>query len=166
MRTGRTKRYAMSALTIVLSMTMVAQRADKEERRAQLESKKVAYCTERAGLTPEESAQFWALRNEVDEQKKALMEEVPRRRDIDPQTASDDEIRSAIKKRLEQHLKAEQIEYDYMDRFMDIVSPRKFAMILKAEKEFKKEVLRKLGDRQRSPEGRGGRGSNGFIDER
>jgi hypothetical protein len=160
MRTGKMKRFAMSAITVMLCMTMVAQKGDREERRAQLESKKVAYCTDRAGLTTEESAEFWALRNELNEEKKALMKEVPRKRDIDPETASDEEIRNAIKKRLEQHIKAEQLEYDNLDRLMDVVGPKKFALIQKAEKEFKREVLKKLGDKPR-PEGeRGERGMN------
>ena len=158
MRTGINKNLATGLAMLLLSASGFAQETSKEERRAQLESKKVAYCTERAGLTSEESAAFWALRNEVDAEKKAIMKEAPRKRDIDPETASDEEIRTAIKKRLEQHIKAEQLELDHLDEFMDIVGPKKFALLKKAEKEFKTEVLRKLKGQRKGPEGERRRG--------
>ncbi len=45
MRTGTIKRLAMSAMTVVLCMTMLAQNG-KEERREMIKAKKVAYMSE------------------------------------------------------------------------------------------------------------------------
>ncbi|NNC83948.1 MAG: hypothetical protein HKN79_10250 [Flavobacteriales bacterium] len=166
MRTGIKKHLLMGLTLILVGTTASAQQESKEERRAQLESKKVAYCTDRAGLTPEESAAFWALRNEVDQEKKAIMDEAPRKRDIDPENASDKELREAIKKNVEQRIKAAQLEYDHLDEFMDIVGPKKFAMLQKAEKEFKKEVLRNLKDRRNARDEERGRGPRAPRDPR
>lgn len=165
MRTGTMKRLAMSALTATLIITAAAQEGDRSERRAQIESKKVAYCTERAGLTSEESAAYWALRNEVDELKKEVNKEAPRRKELDPETMSDAELKDAIKKRLEQHIKAEQIEYDHLDKMMSIVGPKKYALLIRAEKEFKREMLRNLGDRQRQRGEREDRGPHPPVRE-
>ena len=164
MRTGILKRTLVAVAIIVLSVSVSAQGGDKAERRAQLESKKVAYCTDRAGLTADESAQYWAVRNEIDEQKKALKDEVPRRKDIDPETATDKEIRDAIKKRLEQHIKAEQLEYDNLDKLMNIVGVKKYALLQKAEKEFKREILKSLSEGRGQRESRGNRPDRLFED--
>jgi len=141
-------RIAISTIALLLCGIIIGQEGTGEERRAQLESRKVAYCTERADLTAEESAEYWALKNELDSKKKEIKKSAPRKKDIDLDTMSDDELRTAIKKRLEQHIKAEQLEYDYLDKLIDTVGAKKYSLIQKAEKEFKKEVLKRISDRR------------------
>lgn len=142
----------MSAMTVVLCMTMLAQNG-KEERREMIKAKKVAYCTERAGLTEQESIKYWALRNEVDQKKKDLKSEAPKKKGMDPESMTEAELENALRKRLEQHIKADQLELDYLDRFLEVVPAKKFALLQKAEREFKKEVLKELRDRPRGQNG-------------
>lgn len=141
----------MSAMTVVFCLTMVAQKG-KEERRAMIQSKKVAFCTERAGLTEDESVKYWALRNEVNDLKKELMSEVPKQKEFDLENASDQEIENMLRTRKEQHIKADELELSYLDKFLDVLPAKKLALILKAEREFKKEVLRDMRDRRRNGE--------------
>ncbi len=117
--------------------------------RARVQAARVAYITDRLGLTVEESRSFWALENEYD----AAKEEVRKKYEpaLRPEAMNDEQARAAIRDQLKKEEELLALKRTYFERFMQVVPPRKLAMFPKAEREFRLNLLR------RAREQRGGR---------
>ena len=136
-------KLAMSTFLILLCLGMTAQRENGTDRRAMIQEKKIAYCNEQADLSESEAADYWAIDEALMEEKKALRKEAKGNR-LDLETASDAEIEASIRANLEAKILAEQLELEYIARFLEVVSAKKIALVKQAERSFKKEVLRDL----------------------
>lgn len=139
-------KITLSALTLILGLGLMAQKGERSERREQIELKKKAYCNEQAGLSEEEATAYWALQDELHEEKKALRKEAKALRDMDLDAASDAEVEKAIRLGLENKVKAQELDLAYLDRFLEVLSAKKLAKVKRAERSFKREVLRDLKD--------------------
>ena len=139
-----TLKLAMSAFTLLLCFGLVAQQGGRKERQAKILEKKMDYCNEQVGLSESEAEKYWAIDAELMVEKKAIQKELKDVRDIDLDSASDAEIESAIKKGYGAKVTVAELELSYVDRFLEALSPKQLALMKKAERNFKKEMLREL----------------------
>jgi hypothetical protein len=143
-------KLTISTLAILLCLGLTAQREDGADRRAVIHEKKMAYCNEQASLSESEAADYWAIDEALMEEKKALRKEAKGNR-LDLETATDVEIEASIRANLEAKIMAEELELEYLDRFLEVLSAKKIALIKESERSFKKEVLRDLKRTPPSP---------------
>jgi hypothetical protein len=114
----------------------------------QIRSQRVAYITQRLNLTPAEAGHFWTIYSEYETERRTLLD---RRRDeglTPPRT--DAEANELIEQRfqLEEDLLA--LKRRFYGELRTDISPRKLALLPRAEQEFRRELLRRLRDRRRN----------------
>lgn len=142
-------------ITLVISFLMISVSAqnhrDFDELGEQYQAQKVAFITNALELTPDESAAFWPLYNEHEKKKNELMNAMKSyRRDlIDQKTdLSEEQAREALVFFQENMNSVHQLEIEYQNKYLKVISARKVLSLMKAEKDFRRELLKKLGERR------------------
>jgi hypothetical protein len=141
----------LMVLLTALPLLVVAQGGQRRggER---VHAAKVAYISDRIQLTPDQAARFWPIYNEYESERKMIrrkyrIEGPNNRENLDEATA---------KQNLEDNLDLQQDELDlkrkYKDEFLKVISPGQLADLMRAEKEFRQLIMRKLRDRRRHNE--------------
>lgn len=111
-----------------------------------IQAQRVAFITDRMGLTPSESERFWALNNEYEDKQKTIRERYKPRKLVE--NMSDAEADQLINSRLDMESELLTLRREYVRRFREIVSPRKLVRFEKADREFKLFVLQKASERR------------------
>lgn len=129
------------------------------ERLQEIKAQKSAYLTQKMGLTPEESQKFWPVYNQFDKELDALRKE---RRDVHRSMRADGDVSEAeATAAIEKELASQQRELDLRKRysadFIKSVGARKTLLLARSEREFNRELLRRMkeraGDRPSPPPG-------------
>ncbi|MEN0006003.1 MAG: hypothetical protein AAF798_17770 [Bacteroidota bacterium] len=138
------------ALVFSLFGGLYAQIVDDYEENvgSKVKAARVAYITERLGMTPEESSAFWALNNQFEQERRAIRAQYKPKRGVE--TMSDTEASQFIEQRFEMEQKLLNLKKAYYPKFKAIISPAKIALFSKAEREFRKTLLRKLGEKRKN----------------
>lgn len=116
------------------------------EARSKIQAARVAYITKRLGLTPAESEGFWALHNEFEAERDKIRTKYQPARPLE--SMSDQEAEAFINRRFEMEQELLSLKRDYFQRFKKVASPRKIALFIKADKEFRLELLKKMQERR------------------
>ena len=123
-------------------------------------SQKVAYLTTEMDLSPEESAAFWPLYNAHEKEASIIKDEMKSyRREVAQKEGvlSEEEALAALKSFQENMGKMHQIEILYQNKYLEVIPATKVILMLKAEKEFRRDLLRELGNKRKH---RGGRNTS------
>ena len=104
---------------------------------------KTAYITKKLELTPEQSAKFWPLYNQYQEEMFAIQKQI-RQNNSPLQTNGKDQILNELT--LDD--KKNSIKKHYATEFLKILPPEKVSLIYKSEKEFQDEILKQLRERK------------------
>jgi len=125
------------------------------ERLAQLENAKIAFITNRVSLTQEQAQKFWPLYNEFSARRRELNKNGRMlRRDI-TESMSDQQIRENLTQSFTLRQQELNLEKEYFDKFQKVITLRQVAQLFMAERDFTKEVIKRVADR------RGGGGGAG-----
>ena len=128
---------------------------DKEEKAERVQAAKVAFITNRLNLTTAQAQQFWPLYNEFEEARKKIRKQLRMLR-IDNQvnTGTDEQIKADIRKFFQLRQEELELEKQYAEKFLKVLTPKQVAEYYRAEREFTKMLLKRLRGR------RGGGGTN------
>lgn len=111
---------------------------------------KIAFLTNRLSLTPEEAQAFWPVYNEYQDRKmevhKAQMT-LGKTLKTKFEQLSDAEMNKLLDEHIVLKQKETDLEIDYLQRFRKILPVKKIAMLQKAERDFKLEVLNEYKNR-------------------
>ena len=142
-------------LLILFALPAFAQDPDPEENQPldpkveqRINAARVAYITERLGLTPEEAEKFWPIYREYAQKRKDLRHQFreARKKGIDES------------KMLELDLKIKQeeldLEKDYSGRLQKIITPQKLMHLRQAEGDFRRLLLKHVQQRRQAQENR------------
>jgi len=160
------KHIATLFASLFLAFASVAQDDDQPpmnpERMKELKAQKTAYLTTKLGLTAEEAQRFWPIYNEFDEAREGLhkqMREMHRSARDGQNALSESKAKELLAKSRDLREREVKLERDYSDRFAQAISAVKTLELLKAERDYNREVLRRLRDRmEERREGRPGGG--------
>ncbi len=137
----------LSTLGLIAQPQRNAQ-ANKENYHAQ----KVAYITDIMELTPEEAGAFWPLYNESVSKKKELQVSVGEYRlNLNSRFSelTEEEAKEALEV-FQSHMKnMNALTIEYQNKYLEVVPAKKVLLLLKAEKDFRRLMLKKLGNRKR-----------------
>lgn len=135
------------------TLGLMAQRhGNLNENGEKYYSQKIAFITDAMDLSPEEAAVFWPLYNENESKKKELLVAVGSyRREIAGRFTelSEDEAKDALEV-FQNHMKnMNALTIEYQNKYLEVVPAKKVLLLLKAEKDFRRSMLKKLGNRKR-----------------
>ncbi|MBK9256106.1 MAG: hypothetical protein IPM42_11510 [Saprospiraceae bacterium] len=107
---------------------------------------KVAFISEKIGLTDTESKKFWPVYNNYQAEKDLLKKniQIPVSADI-----SDKEADNYLSKWSEYRTKEVEIQKKFISKLRSVVPPRKIVLLFQAERAFKEEILSKVKDKCR-----------------
>lgn len=120
---------------------------DQQPRASKVKAARIAYITERIGLTPKESQELWPVYNQFEEEQRTIRKKYKGGKAA--QNMSDEEADRFISKRFDMEAELLQLKRDYFQKFKQIISPRKIALFQKADREFKRNLLKKFRNNQR-----------------
>ena len=114
------------------------------QRLAQLENAKIAFITTRVSLTQDQAQKFWPLYNEFSGRRRELNRNGRLlRRDV-TEGLTDAQIRDNITQSFALRQQELNLEKDYFEKFQRVISLRQVAQLLTAERDFTKEVIRRV----------------------
>lgn len=145
------KLLAFAGLILLARQEKVnAQQRDRAELQ-QIQDAKVSMITNRLKLTTEQSEKFWPVYNEFSEKRRELRR--AQRRIIMEKREGGMTDRAALSNLKEiQELKQKEVnlEKEYHEKFLTIISPSQLAELQSAEKAFNDMLLQRLDRRRRN----------------
>ncbi len=148
-------------LLFALPFLAIAQDEDlppiPEERRQEIKAQKTAFLTQRMDLTPVEAEKFWPVYNQYDKELEIARQES---REFHRALRKDDEITeseaaAAIEKDLAGRQKELDIRRKYAADFKKTIGAVKTLRLGKAERDFNRELVKRMRDRMQDHRGGG-----------
>lgn len=140
-------------LFIISSQSLLAQPMfEMDQVGEKYYAQKVAYLTSVMELTPDESAAFWPIYNEYEKKKSQLNENMKEHRQDaihKGMAMSEDEALQMLKYHQQHMNEMHHLEIDYQNKYLKVISAKKVLLLLKAEKDFRRDLLKQLGERRR-----------------
>jgi hypothetical protein len=141
------KKYIyLIAIIATISLNAMAQKGER------LEAMKIGFITERLNLSSEEAKVFWPVYNKFTDDMKKLrqsskgkiseeMADMPAMTDAEAEKVLNDMVNFKIQE-------ADLLK-KYAAEFKKVIPVKKVVLLLKAENDFKRELLKKLSQRNR-----------------
>ncbi len=117
---------------------------DRKDRLEKIENAKIAFITEKLSLTQEQAQRFWPLYNELDAKKQDLRKRSRTFREESLASLTDEQIREGLENRLVYRQRELDLDKEYMDRYLRVISPKQLALLHRSEREFTKLLLERL----------------------
>jgi hypothetical protein len=128
-----------------LSQTVVEPDEDVQidpKAKEKIDAVRIAYITERLGLTPEEAEKFWPVYREYAQKRQDL------RKDFRQQKKAGIPEKDLIELDLKVRQQELDLERDYSERLQKVVSPQKVITLRQAEGDFRRMLIRQIQQRQ------------------
>jgi uncharacterized small protein (DUF1192 family) len=147
---------------MISSLTIQAQPVEKKGQggkiKERIKAQRVAFISDRLALTSDEAQKFWPVYNQFtadfEEVKKAQNEQ---RKNTNDKLAvlGDKEIEKALEDELSSQQKLIELQRKYQIELKKVISVRKVAMLYKAERDFKLQLLKRMSEagQKMPPEG-------------
>ena len=137
----------------VFLMVSAISFAQNQRGRERIKSLKVAFITERLNLSTEEAQVFWPLYNEHEANIEAIKRR--ERREIRSQLQDFDYLSEAeadklLGKMIDLETEKHRLNAAYIKRMSDVISPKKTFMLIRAEEDFKKRLLKEIQQRRKN----------------
>ncbi|WP_225865704.1 hypothetical protein [Dyadobacter aurulentus] len=132
------------ALVLAAFSTANAQRRSEEEIK-RIQDAKVAIITNRLSLTPEQSAGFWPVYNEFSQKRREIHR--AQRKIVNDKKAegkTDEQVLNNLKEVQDLRQKELDLEKEYQNRFLKVISAAQVIELYKAEKTFNDMLLQRL----------------------
>lgn len=125
-------------------------------RLSQLENARIAFITARLTLTQEQAVRFWPLYNEFLTKRRDLNRSARLlRRDANTASLTDAQLRDDFTQDFAIRQQQLNLEKDYFERMQKVLSLRQLAQLYQAERDFTKEVLRRVAGQNGAATGEG-----------
>lgn len=135
--------FLFCAFTLGGTVAM-AQSGRSQDRRENVEAAKVAFLTDKMGLTAEQSQKFWPLYNEYETKRRELVRSYRSgyRQDVDE--LSDQEAKARLDGMFSTREKELELEKEYVARYQRVITSNQIIKLYRSEREFTKLLLKKL----------------------
>ncbi len=118
-----------------------------EERKARIEkieTAKIAFITDKINLSGDQAQRFWPVYQEHDRKRNELRQKSRPYKEQNLNALTDEQIQTGLEARLNIRQRELDLEKEYMDKYLRIISPRQLALFYRAEREFTKLLLERL----------------------
>ncbi len=147
---------------LAISSTGIAQDPDHgsipQEKMAEIKAQKSAYITTKLQLTPEMAQQFWPIYNAYDAENEVLrnaMREQFKQAREQGSSMTEAQANEHLAKTMANRQKELDLERQYNEKFKKSIGALKTVELQRAERDFNREVLRRLKDRIKGADGQG-----------
>lgn len=153
----KTLRHILILLLLTFSAGMaLAQPKPASER---IDAIKVSYITKKLELTSSEAEKFWPVYNDYQDKRDALRKEVldakKKIKNTAPDKLTDADYEAYLQAETTFQEKDAQLLKEYTSRLRKILPKRKIALLFLAEEEFKKELLKRVAEKDKPGEKKG-----------
>ncbi len=150
------RKIGLMTLMLLVSTMAFAQpgpptEGQKKERMEKIKAAKVAFITQQLELTPEEAEKFWPVYNQWDADKKSLREK--NKLEKKPNMLTDKEAEQLILNQLAMEEDLVKLNKDYYFKLKEIISPNRILKLHRAEKQFRKRLLKRLNAQKKRRSG-------------
>ncbi len=146
------KFFLLALLCSITGLAAHAQIFDDEPAQQpvgdRVRAARVAYITERLGLTAEQSEKFWALQRQFEADKTTVRQKHTYTRSFDQLT--DAEAEEAIMARFAMEEELIALKKKYYQKLKEVVPPRTIARLPRAEREFKQMIIKQIRERRKN----------------
>ncbi len=121
--------------------------------RDKIKTLKVAFITERLNLTSEEAQVFWPIYNEHEDKIETIKRKERREiraRLLDFDALSEKEADALLNDLIALENEKHQLNVAFMEKMSKAITSKKTFLLIKAEEDFKKRLLKEMRDRRRS----------------
>ncbi len=136
------------ALSLMMSgLHSNAQELDKASKEQQIKSQKIAFFTDKIGLTPEEAEKFWPIYNSYWNRKNKITAERKDRMTYfaeNSEKMSEKEMFHYADKYINYEMQLAELLEEYHEKFKEILPIKKVMKIYMADYEFKAYLLKKI----------------------
>jgi hypothetical protein len=119
--------------------------------RDRIKTLKVAFITERVGLTSEEAQQFWPIYNEHED----TLEEIRRKERAElevniarAQDLSKNESERLLDRLLELQFEKQKVDQEFLSKLRTVIPAKKVLLLVKAEEDFKRQMIQEFRKRR------------------
>jgi len=152
-------RYLIVFLVGLLALPVLAQDDDElppaqdPKVRSKIQAARVAYITDQLQLTPEEAEKFWPIYREFTDKRRALRVQLLRARaNADPAKTAEQNDQALVEQRLDVKQKELNLEKEYSERLLKVISAQKLRTLPDAERRFRQMILEQIQRRQQQRE--------------
>lgn len=110
---------------------------------------RIAYISDKLGLTPEQAEKFWPVYRAFSDERKALrMQFAKSRKEVNAQNLTQAEQEEQVRLGLELKQKELDLEKDYSSRLMKIITAQQMLNLRRAEGDFQRMILQQVQQRR------------------
>ncbi|WP_461099230.1 hypothetical protein [Spirosoma luteolum] len=138
---------ACFGLLVGLLLTAFTAGAQDPNGRQKIESAKIGMITNRLNLTPDQAPSFWAVYNEYNGKKQELNRRI-RQLNNEPgrSNLNNDQLLNGIREVNATKQKLADLDEEYTNRFLKVISPQQLAELYKTEQMFNQMLLKRLNN--------------------
>ncbi len=137
------------AFTLLLGNTAAFAQDNRSQDRESVEAAKIAYLTDKVGLTTDQSQKFWPVYNEYEAKRRTLVKSYRSGYRRNVEELSEQEADERINNLFETKAKELELEKEYAARYQKMISTKQLIKLYRAERDFTKLLLKRL-DTQRA----------------
>ncbi len=140
-----------SIILLLMTYSLInTTHAQQRKRKEEIESLKIAYLTKELNLTTAEAQQFWPVYNKFSDELESIRKN--HKADLANVKMNIDSLSDAdISKLIDNEMQFQQIELDlrkkYIAEYKKVLPIRKVALLLRAERSFRMELLKEFRNR-------------------
>ncbi len=117
--------------------------------RQKIEAARIAFITERLGLTPEEAEKFWPLYREFAQKRMEMRRQFEQQmKELRENAANPEQQKKLVEMELQLKQRDLDLEKEYSGKLLQTISPQKLMALRQAEADFRELVLRQIQQRQ------------------
>ena len=117
------------------------------EAMERVKTMQIAFITNKLGLSPDQSKNFWPLYNQYEDSRKEIRKKYRQSKNINLMT--DKELETHVLSRFEMEQELLDLKRDHYGKLKSAISIRQIAQINAAERQFKAMILKEWRQRQR-----------------
>lgn len=146
------KKLMTLLLTFLFMVPIMAQEEEAiKDPKAQekIKAARIAYITERLGLTPEEAEKFWPVYREFSLKRQDLKQQYDvKRKNPDPKKTVEQNEKETIEYGLQLRQKELDLEKEYSGKLLNVVPAQKVMALRKVEEDFRNLLIKQIQQRQ------------------
>jgi len=129
---------------IILSFFSALVFAQQPGSKDKIEAAKIGFISEKLNLNPKQAQLFWPVYGEYAGKRKEIRKAIKQLKLEGDESQTDAEALEDLRKIILYKQKELDLEKEYLDKFLKILSANQVALLYKAEKEFSQMLLDKL----------------------
>jgi hypothetical protein len=141
--------YVLLLISIVTPSLAQEEQVKDPKAQEKIKAARIAFITERLGLTPAEAEKFWPVYHEFASKRAALRQEFENaRRNPDPNRTKEENERQLLDLGFQLKQRELDLEKEYSGRILTTIPTQKLIALRQAEQDFRNIIIKQIQQRQ------------------